>query len=140
MTLVELLDAFEEAQREEERNKLREKLREANRAKLDAAFDSKAHNDDMERDVEMVWQRICRCGTGAVDITDIWEGGKDDMITVFMSLLFLARSGKISVWQDDLPFGPISLEVKMDWDIGTLEDATDAPSPRAFQASTEVVR
>lgn len=140
VTLVELLDAFEEAQREEERNKLREKLREANRAKLDAAFDSKAHNDDMERDVEMVWQRICRCGTGAVDITDIWEGGKDDMITVFMSLLFLARSGKISVWQDDLPFGPISLEVKMDWDIGTLEDATDAPSPRAFQASTEVVR
>ncbi len=140
VTLVELLDAFEEAQREEERNKLREKLREANRAKLDAAFDSKAHNDDMERDVEMVWQRICRCGTGPVDITDIWDGGKEDMVTVFMSLLFLARSGKISVWQEDLPFGPISLEVKMDWDIGTLEDAPATPSPRSFQASTEVVR
>ena len=140
MTLVELLDAFEEAQREEERNKLREKLREANRAKLDAAFDSKAHNDDMERDVEMVWQRICRCGTGPVHITDIWDGGKEDMVTVFMSLLFLARSGKISVWQEDLPFGPISLEVKMDWDIGTLEDAPDTPSARSFQAGTEVVR
>jgi segregation and condensation protein A len=140
VTLVELLEAFEEAQREEERNKLREKLREANRAKLDATFDSKAHNDDMERDVEMVWQRISKCGSGPVDLTDIWEGGKDDMITVFMALLFLARAGKISVWQEDLPFGPISLEVKLDWDIGTLEDAPDAPSPRAFQASTEVVR
>ncbi|KQM11148.1 hypothetical protein AOA80_09610 [Methanomassiliicoccales archaeon RumEn M1] len=50
---------------------------------------------------------------------------------VFTSLLFLARSGKISVWQDDLPFGPISLEVKMDWDIGTIEDVAPAPVPTA---------
>ena len=70
----------------------------------------------------MVWQRICRCGTGPVDITDAYgteEGGHGHRFHV---PLFLARSGKISVWQEDLPFGPISLEVKMDWDIGTLED------------------
>ncbi len=140
VTLLELLDAFEEAQREEERNQIREEIRKINRAKLDAAFDSKAHNDDMERDVEDVWQRIGKCGPGSVDLTDIWQGGRDDMVTVFMALLFLARAGKISVWQEDLPYGPISLEVKMDWDIGTLEDAPHAPAPRAFQASSEVVR
>lgn len=140
VTLLELLEAFEEAQREEERNNLREKLREANRARLDAAFDSKAHNDDMERDVETVWQRICKCGSGPVDLIDIWEGGREDLVTVFMALLFLVRAGKISVWQEDLPFGPIGLEVKMDWDIGTLEDARDLPTSRALQPSPDVVR
>lgn len=140
VTLFELLDAFEEAKREEERNQLRERLREANRAKQDADFDPKAHNDDMERDVEMVWQRICRCGSGPVDLTDIWEGGREDMVTVFMAILFLVRSGKIAVWQEDLPFGPISLEVRMDWDIGTLEDAHDLPTAPALNPSPEVVR
>jgi segregation and condensation protein A len=139
VTLVELLDAFEEAQREEQQNLLRERLREANRAKLDGAFDTKAHNDDMERDVEDVWQRICRCGSGAVTIEDIWNGGRDDLVTVFMALLFLARAGKISVWQDDLPYGKILLEVKMAWDIGTLEDVPAVPAPRAVQANKEAV-
>ncbi len=139
VTLVELLGAFEDAQREEQQNLLREKLREANRLKLNAAFDTKAHNDDMERDVEDVWQRICKCGSGAINLEDIWNGGRDDLVTVFMALLFLARAGKISVWQDDLPFGKIMLEVKMAWDIGTLEDIPAVPIPRAVQGSKEAV-
>jgi len=139
VTLLELLDAFQEAQQEEERNALRERIREANRAKLDAAFDTKAHNDDLEKDVENVWQRISRCGSGPVDISDIWNGGRDDLVTVFMSILFLARSGRISVWQDDSPYGSIKLEVKLDWDIGTLEDAAPEPAPQALPRSKEAV-
>ncbi len=130
VTLVELLDAFEDASREREMNERRERARAANRAKMDK-FDTKAHNDDMERDVEEVWQRILRCGPGAIRLEDIWNGGREDLVMVFTSLLFLARSGKISVWQDDLPFGPISLEVMMDWDIGTIEDVAPAPVPTA---------
>lgn len=130
VTLVELLDAFEDASREREMNERRERARAANRAKMDK-FDTKAHNDDMERDVEDVWQRILRCGPGAIRLEDIWNGGREDLVMVFTSLLFLARSGKISVWQDDLPFGPISLEVMMDWDIGTIEDVAPAPVPTA---------
>lgn len=139
VTLVELLDAFEEARREEEQNALRERLREANRLKLEGAFDTKAHNDDLERDVEDVWLRICKCGSGSITIEDIWNGGKEDLVTVFMALLFLARAGKISLWQDDLPYGKIMLEVKMAWDIGTLEDVPVAPSPRTAQAGKEAV-
>lgn len=130
VTLVELLDAFEDASREQEMNERRERARAANRAKMDR-FDTKAHNDDMERDVEEVWQRILRCGPGAVRLEDIWNGGREDLVMVFTSLLFLARGGKIAVWQDDLPFGPISLEVRMDWDIGTIEDVAPAPVPAA---------
>jgi segregation and condensation protein A len=139
VTLVELLDAFEEAQREEEQNYLREKQREANRLKLNAVFDTKAHNDDMERDVEDVWSRIFKCGSGALNIEDIWNGGREDLVSVFMALLFLARAGKISIWQDDLPYGKIMLEVKIAWDIGTLEDIPAAPTPQAGQASREAV-
>ncbi len=139
VTLVELLGAFEEAQREEEQNYLREKMREANRLKLNAVFDTKAHNDDMERDVEDVWQRICRCGSGALNLEDIWNGGREDLVSVFMALLFLARAGKISIWQDDLPYGKIMLEVKMAWDIGTLEDIPAVPIPQAVQPSKEAV-
>ena len=67
---------------------------------------------------------------GRWTIEDIWNGGRDDLVTVFMALLFLARAGKISVWQDDLPYGKIKLEVKMAWDIGTLEDVPAVPTPR----------
>lgn len=139
VTLLELLDAFQEAQQEEERNALRERIREANRAKLNGAFDTKAHNDDLEKDVEDVWQRISRCGSGPIEINDIWNGGRDDLVTVFMSILFLARSGRISVWQDDSPYGTIKLEVKMDWDIGTLEDATPEAAPQPLPRSKEAV-
>jgi len=135
VTLVELLDAFEEANREREMNERRERARAANRAKMDK-FDTKAHNDDLEKDVEDIWNRILRCGPGPIRLEDIWNGGKEDLITVFTSLLFLARNGKISVWQDDLPFGTIYLEVKIDWDIGTLEDVAPpvpVPTPRGSE-------
>ena len=139
VTLLELLDAFQEAQQEEERNALRERIREANRAKLQGVFDTKAHNDDLEKDVEDVWQRIAKCGSGPVEIGDVWNGGRDDLVTVFVSLLFLARSGRISVWQDDSPYGTIKLEVKLDWDIGTLEDAPPVPTPQVLPRSKEAV-
>ncbi|MBI0582836.1 MAG: chromosome segregation protein ScpA [Methanomassiliicoccus sp.] len=139
VTLLELLDAFEEAQREEERNVVRERIRAVNRAKLEGVFDTKAHNDDLERDVEDVWQRIVKCGSGPVDIQDIWNGGRDDLVTAFVSLLFLARHGRISVWQDDLPYGTVKLEVRLDWDIGTLEDAPPMPAPQARPSNMEPV-
>lgn len=138
VTLLELLDAFEDARREEQESLIREKLREANKVKI-AAFDTKAHNDDMERDVEDVWQRIMRCGSGAVTLDDIWNGGREDLVTVFMALLFLARAGKISVWQDDVPDGTICLEVRMDWSIGTLEDMPPVPTPRAARMDKDAV-
>ena len=71
VTLVELLEAFEEARREEEQNLSRVRIREVK--PKDEKFDTKAHNDDMERDVEMIWARIMKCGPGEIDIEDIWE-------------------------------------------------------------------
>jgi len=121
VSLIELLDAFDEARDEAEIHLQRQREREARKAALDK-FDTKAHAEDMEKDVDEVWQRILTCGSGAISIEDLCNGDREDTIKVFVSLLFLARAGKITLWQEDLPFGQIFLEVKMAWDIGMLED------------------
>lgn len=130
VSLVELLDAFDDAKREVEVQLSRQKAREVLRAAQER-FDGKAHSDNLEKDVEMTWQRILRCGNGPIALEDIIEGGKDDTVTVIVSLLFLARAGKVALWQDDLPYGQIFLEIKIPWDIGTLEEraAPLVPTP-----------
>ncbi|NYT11128.1 MAG: hypothetical protein GKC03_01080 [Methanomassiliicoccales archaeon] len=121
--LVELLDAFEEA-RKEAKIKLERALM---RAQVqEEIFDENAHQEELEKDVEEVWERILRCGSGPISIDDISNGVKEDLIMVLVSLLFLTRMGKISIWQEDLPHGKIFFEVKMPWDIGTLEDVSEA--------------
>ncbi len=57
-------------------------------------------------------------------LADLYNGTKEDRITVFVAILFLARLGKVTVWQKKIPFGEIFLEVKVPWDIAQLEDAT----------------
>jgi segregation and condensation protein A len=134
VSLVELLDAFDEARKEAEANVQRQLLREAMK-KAQGVFDEKAHAEDLEKDVENVWIRIQHCGPGAIRIEDIYNCSKEDRVMVFVSLLFLAKMGKISLWQDDFPFGQILLEVKVSWDIGTLEDAA---APQVEVVGTEL--
>ncbi|MBM4237778.1 MAG: hypothetical protein FJ151_04760 [Euryarchaeota archaeon] len=128
VSLVELLDAFDEARKEAEARMKRSALREAMR-NAGIVFDEKSHPEDLEQDVEVVWERIQRCGPGAMRIEDIYNGNKEDRVMVFVSLLFLAKMGKIALMQDDFPYGQILLEVRVPWDIGTLEDAVQAEIP-----------
>ena len=125
VSLVELLDAFEDAREEAELREQRQIMRDAIAAS-EQKFDPKNHAEDLEKDVEQVWTRIMKCGNGPVPIDDIFVGDKEDRVTVFISLLVLAGKGKISLWQDDLPYGQIFLEIKIPWDIGLLEDAQAA--------------
>jgi segregation and condensation protein A len=134
VSLVELLDAFDEAKREVELQLARQKARDVLKAAQER-FDGKAHSEDLEKDVEMTWDRILRCGNGPIALEDIIEGGKEDAVTVVVSLLFLSRAGKIALWQDELPYGQVFLEIKIPWDIGTLEERpaplVPAPEKRA---------
>jgi segregation and condensation protein A len=122
VSLVELLDALDQANQEAAAQEARLRLREQQRL-ADQHFDGRSHAEDLEKDVEEVWRRIVKCGQGPITIEDLCVGGREDRITVFISLLFLARDCKIALWQDDLPFGQIFMEMKLPWDIGTLEDA-----------------
>jgi segregation and condensation protein A len=130
VSLVELLDAFEEARADAEIAEARAKIREQ-MTKSDQKYDPRNHSEDLEKDVEMVWSRIMKCGNGPIVIDDIFSGGKEDRVTVFISLLFLARNGKIALWQEDLPYGQIFMEIKIPWDIGTLVDARAAEAKQA---------
>ena len=47
----------------------------------------------------------------------------DDNIAVFLSVLQLVRNGKLNIWQNELPYGDIMVEIKVDWMSGKLEDA-----------------
>jgi segregation and condensation protein A len=130
VSLIDLLDAFDTAQQEVEiainRQRVREQL-----LKVQVKFDGKSHSDDQEKDVAETWARIMRCGNGPMALEDLFEGDKEDCIKVFVSLLFLARSGKISLWQDELPYGQIFLEIKLPWEIGQLVDGQVADVPVA---------
>ena len=123
VTMIELLDAFEEAREEIIASVERERVRQELKAKEPKTFDNKAHKEVSESDVEAVWQRIQRIGTGAFSLTDLFVPNIDDNITVFLSVLQLVRDGKLNIWQNELPYDDIMVEIKVDWMSGKLEDA-----------------
>lgn len=120
VTLIDLLDAFEEAKKESD---IRQELARLMQKYRRPEFDDKAHKDSLEDDIVMIWERIQRCGGGAIPFADICNGDREDRVTAFVAILYLAKLGKISIWQKKLPYGEIFLEVKVPWDIAQLEDA-----------------
>jgi segregation and condensation protein A len=129
VTMMELIDAFADARREMEIYRERERVREAIRSKEPTRkFDNKAHDEDDEKAVEAVWERIVKMGAGQLDIEDLYGPDRRDNLSVFIALLHLARDGLIDVWQDELPGGPIHLEIKNDSASGTVVDAVQEES------------
>ncbi len=127
VTLIDLLDAFEEAKKESD---IRQELSKFMQKYRRPDFDDKAHKESLEEDIALVWDRIQKYGQGSVAVTDLYVGGKEDRVKVFISILFLARMGKVHVWQEKMPFGEIFLEVKVPWDIAQLEDASAVVTER----------
>jgi segregation and condensation protein A len=123
VTLIDLLDAFEEAKKESD---IRQELAKFMVKYRRPDFDDKSHKEDLEDDIAEVWDRIQRCGQGSVPIIDLYTTGKEDRVKVFISILFLARMGKIHIWQEKPPYGEIFLEVMVAWDIAEIEDAAHA--------------
>lgn len=132
VTLIDLLDAFEEAKKEAD---IRQELSKFMQKYRRPEFDDKAHKENLEEDIAGVWERIQKLGSGAVPMGDLFLGGKEDRITVFVALLFLARMGKIHIWQEKVPYGEVFLEVKVPWDIAQLEDASTVPSAQIENVS-----
>ncbi|HDP96829.1 MAG TPA: hypothetical protein ENN25_03950 [Euryarchaeota archaeon] len=122
VSLVELLDAFEEAKREadvrEEISKYLDKYRIKD-------FDDKAHKDTLEQDITDTWKRIRTLGTGPIEFSDLCKGGKEDRVAVFVSILFLARLEKITVWQKKPPRGKIYVEISEPIEDAALQDEDD---------------
>ena len=123
VTVFELIDAFEDARKEMEVQKERERVRAQLKAKEPRKFENKAHDEDDERDVEAVWQRIERLGAGQIGMDDLFVGNLKDDLTTFVAVLHLVRDGRLDVWQDSLPSGRIYIEILTERSSGMIEDS-----------------
>ena len=92
VTMMDLLDAFEEAKKEAEIAEARESARVKIREKAPVKFENKAHQEDDERAVEAVYRRIREMGAGPMPITEFYTSSAEENITVFVSVLHLVRN------------------------------------------------
>lgn len=110
VTMLDLLDAFEDARQEEEIAKAREAARQQLKAKEPRVFDNKAHEEDDEQSIERVWQRIRAVGPGPQPLTEFYTADLKEDIAVFVAVLHLVRVGRLEVRQESLPYGAITIE------------------------------
>ncbi|MGE4274799.1 MAG: chromosome segregation protein ScpA [Candidatus Methanomethylophilaceae archaeon] len=126
VSLMELLDAFEEARNEAEMAQVRERSRTELKSRPARNFRNNAHEEDMEKDVERTWERVQMIGAGPISMADLFTNDPKENISTFLAVLYLVRDGRLALWQDDLPHGEIYLEMKVDWVSGRLENAPQA--------------
>ncbi|MCD6461207.1 MAG: hypothetical protein J7L61_00485, partial [Thermoplasmata archaeon] len=111
--LVDLMDAFEEARREaalqEEIVRIRRRLRENRVRRPDVS--GKIHQETLEDDIRRVWTAVSSINKEEITFEDLFIPTREDMVSVFVALLFLAKDGKISVRQRGFPRGRISIKV-----------------------------
>jgi segregation and condensation protein A len=109
VTLMELVDAFNEAKVDVERQKAlseqRRLLRE--QMKITEDFDEKVHKEDLEEDIYVTWQRICVNESDKMLLEDIIDGSRDDLISRFVAILHLAIESRIRIHQRRFPYGEI---------------------------------
>lgn len=138
VTLMELVEALEEAKREADLRTLIVEKREAEKSARATArrgrVEGAAHQEDQDADNAEVWERILGKNGAPIPITSIQEKSKDDMVKTLVSVLFLARQNKIRVWQEDFPFGMIYVqnpEASHEGDEERNETAPDAAADAA---------
>ena len=115
VTLIELLDAFDQARIESEEHQLIEQQRKEERERLAEKARKRmkgtAVEDHLEEDVEAVWQRIKEFPKRIVPLMDLCERkGKEELIKILMSVLFLAMENKVLVYQKKFPYGKIYIK------------------------------
>ena len=115
VTLIELLDAFNLARKEAEEYQLIEMQRRQERERLAMLARKRmkgtAHEDHLEKDIMNVWKRIKEYPRKTMTLNELCEKeGKEEMIKVLMSVLFLAYDNKILVYQKRFPYGKIFIK------------------------------
>ncbi|RLE41993.1 hypothetical protein DRJ16_05425 [Candidatus Woesearchaeota archaeon] len=115
VTLIELLDAFDKARKESEEYQLIEQSRREERERLSMLARKRmkgtAHEDHLEEDIAYDWNKIKKFPKNTMALKDLCgKKGKEEMIKVLMSVLFLAYDNKILVYQKRFPYGKIFIK------------------------------
>jgi segregation and condensation protein A len=115
VTLIELLNAFDEARKESEEHQLLEQQRQEERERLSIIARKRmkgtAIEDHLEEDVESIWNRIKNQSKRTMTFNEICEkDNREEIIKVLISILFLAYENKILVYQKEFPYGKIFIK------------------------------
>lgn len=106
VNIMDLLDAFAEAQKEIEKH-----LSRASRITLPPQeFRDTAHREDAEKDINALMERIASLGPGPVALSDL-AADREETVTFFLSMLFLVKLGRLRAWQENAPGGEIYMEI-----------------------------
>ena len=117
VTLMELLDAFEQAKKEaEEYQRMELQRREEQRIRKEKSrkrMKGTAHEDNLEEDINQTWEAICSTGKTQMTLGDLCTTtDRDDVNKTLISILFLAYDNKIKVFQRKFPYGKIFIKTK----------------------------
>ena len=116
VTLIELLDAFNQARKESEEYQLLEQQRQEERERIEMLarkhMVGTAHEDHIEEDVMKVWEKIKKHPNKTMTLHELCGKKKDkeELIKIFVSILFLAYDNKITVYQKKFPYGKIFIK------------------------------
>ena len=115
VTLMELINAFDQARKESEEHLLIEQQRQEERERLTLLARKRmkgtAIEDHLEEDVKTIWKRIKDLPKKTMTLTDICEkDDREELIKVLISILFLAYDNKILVYQKKFPYGKIFIK------------------------------
>lgn len=139
VTLMELMDAFDEARREAEIQMQLHALREQAAKRIAPNFHQKVHGEDLSEDIGLTWARLSQFDGEAVPLRSLVTGGVWDEVTIFMSVLFLARLEKIKLWQKEYPFGEIFIQRLSHEESLAAEDLVGLPRVGPVPDATEAV-
>jgi len=130
VTLLELMDAFEEARRESDLRKDIESKRVAARERIKREREVKVqrmmHKESLEEDIVETWSRILTHNGGSIPLEDLHKDGVEDYLTIFVAVLFLALHGRIKLWQNRFPYGTIYLKKLKEGELGEELSAAQA--------------
>ncbi|MFH0816838.1 MAG: segregation/condensation protein A [Methanobacteriota archaeon] len=107
VTLMELIDAFDEARQEIKLQETLKKLRDGQKPNEPKSIEDKVHRENMQEDIAMTWERISQFGVEPIPLTALHTGDPWDRIAVFTSVLFLAKHKRVRLEQKSLPYGEI---------------------------------
>jgi len=117
VSLIQLVDAFEDAKQEakyrekmEKIRKEKKKEREQELKEREENYDTRSHEEDIQSEIAKIWKRICCYEQKVITLSMIHDDRKKDIITALMSILFLNKQRKIRAKQTGYPDGQILLE------------------------------
>jgi segregation and condensation protein A len=112
VSLLELVQAFGDAEQEARRSLRIQELRERLREEQHAAPEVLVHGDIPERDLEDAWEAALRhAANEPFALTSLWRRaeGRDRLVSLFLAALFLARENVIELREETIGAGPLML-------------------------------